>query len=75
LFIDSPAHLRFERLNAKGKYADFAAFNSADAHPVEQQIDLLRAKANRVIGNEGSLQDLYAIVDETVSRFRKEGQL
>ncbi len=73
LFIDSPAQLRFERLNAKGKYADIAAFKSADAHPVEQQIDLLRAKANLVIGNEGSLQDLYAIIDETVSRFRKEG--
>jgi dephospho-CoA kinase len=75
LFINSPAQLRFERLNAKGKYVDIAAFKSADSHPVEQQIDLLRAKANIVIENEGSLQNLYAIVDEAVSRFRKEGQL
>lgn len=74
LFIDSPPRLRFERLNTKGKYADFASFNLADSHPVERQIDSLRAHAALVIYNDGPLQNLYTIVDETVSRFRKEGQ-
>jgi len=74
LFIDSPSQLRFERLNAKGKYADFASFQLADSHPVERQIDSLRVNAALMIHNDGSLQDLYAIVDEVVSRFRKEGQ-
>lgn len=74
LFIDSPARLRFERLNQKGKYPDFASFEAADTHPVEQQIDSLRVKAARVIQNEGSLQDLYSIVDEAIRTFRKEGQ-
>lgn len=73
LFIDSSSQLRFERLKARGKYVDSAAFQSADSHPVERQIDSLRTSAALVINNEGSLQDLYAIVDETVSRFRKEG--
>jgi dephospho-CoA kinase len=74
LYIDSPAKLRFERLNQKGKYADFDSFDAADTHPVEQQIDSLRAKAALVIDNEESLQDLYAEVDGAISNFRKEGQ-
>ena len=74
LFIDSPPALRFDRLNQKGKYAGFASFQAADSHLVEQQIDSLRTNAALVLRNEGSLQELYAAVDETVSRFRKEGQ-
>lgn len=74
LFIDSPPRLRFERLNQKGKYADFASFTAADSHPVEQHIDSLRANATLVIHHEGSQQDLYAAVDEAIRSFRKEGQ-
>jgi dephospho-CoA kinase len=74
LFIDSPPRLRFDRLNRKGKYVDFASFHTADSHPVEQQIDSLRTKTALVIRNEGSLQELYEAVDECVSHFRKEGQ-
>ncbi len=73
LFVDSPSQLRFERLRTKGKYADLASFQAADSHPVEQQIDSLRTHAALVIENDGSLEHLYAVVDETVSRFRKEG--
>jgi dephospho-CoA kinase len=74
LFIDSSTSLRFERLKARGSYADFASFQLADSHPVEQQIDSLRARAARVIPNDGSLQHLYSIIDETISLYRKEGQ-
>jgi len=74
LFIDSPPRLRFERLNQKGKYADLTSFDTADSHPVEQQIDSLRPKAALVIHNERSLPDLYAAVDEAIPSFRKEGQ-
>lgn len=74
LYIDSPPRLRFDRLREKSKYADFASFQVADSHPVEQQIDSLRKNAALVILNEGSLQALYAKVDEAVSCFRKEGQ-
>lgn len=73
LFMDSPPQLRFERLNQKGKYADFASFAAADSHPVEQQIDLLRPNAALVISNERSLPDLYATVDEAIRNFRREG--
>ncbi|SRR6266404_5716652 len=74
LYIDSPSRLRFDRLNQKGKYADFASFEAADSHPVEQQIGSLRINAALVIRNEDSLQELYAKVDEAIHRFRKEGQ-
>jgi dephospho-CoA kinase len=73
LFIDSSAQLRFERLSAKGKYSDFTSFNSADSHPVEQQIDAIRANASLVIANGASLQNLYSLIDDAVSRFQKEG--
>jgi dephospho-CoA kinase len=74
LFIDSPPRLRFERLNQKGKYADFPSFAAADSHPVEQHIDSLRVSAAQMIHNEDSLQQLYVAVDEAVRNFRKEGQ-
>ena len=73
LFVNSPPQLRFERLNAKGKYVDFASFEAADSHPVEQQIDALRTHAALVIENNGSLEHLFTIVNETISCFRKEG--
>jgi dephospho-CoA kinase len=73
LFIDSPPQLRFERLNRRGKYSDFDTFHAADFHPVEQNIDSLCAQAAFVIHNEGSPQDLYGVVDDAISRFRKEG--
>lgn len=74
LYIESPSQLRFARLKDKGKYADFASFQAADSHPVEQQIDSLRGNAALVISNEASLEALYATVDEAVHSFRKEGQ-
>jgi len=74
LFIDSPPQIRFERLNLKGKYVDFASFAAADSHPVEQHIDSLRLNATLVIRYEGSQQDLYAAIDEAIRTFRKEGQ-
>jgi dephospho-CoA kinase len=74
LFIDSPPRLRFDRLNRRGRYADFASFLSADSHPVEQQINSLRIGTSLVIPNEGSLQELYKVIDGVISRFRKEGR-
>jgi dephospho-CoA kinase len=74
LFIDSPPKLRYHRLKEKGKYVEYVSFLAADSHPVEQQIDALRVNAALVIDNQGSLQELYQVVDEVVSRFWKEGQ-
>ena len=74
LYMESPAPLRFERKNDKTKYADFAKFQAADSHAVEQQIASLRANAALVIQNEASLPVLYTKVDEAIRAFRKAGQ-
>jgi len=71
LYIDGPPRIRFERLKQKGKYVDLASFAAADAHPVEQYIDSLRANATTTIANEGTLQELYAAVEMAVEAFRE----
>jgi dephospho-CoA kinase len=73
LYIDSPLRVRWERLKHREKYASLELFEAADSHPVEQEIESLRAKAALVIRNVGSLQDLYAVIDKTVREFKKEG--
>jgi dephospho-CoA kinase len=75
LYIDSPAEDRWERLKRRGRYANLGSFKAADSHPVEQQIDLLRTNAEKVIRNEGSLQDLCTTLDEMVVNLRAEGHL
>src|SRR5437870_138122 len=73
LYIDSPLEDRRERLRARGRYTSLDSFKAADSHPVEQQIELLRASAPLVIQNKSSLQDLYVAVDDAIREFRKEG--
>jgi len=72
-FIASTPSLRFERLQVRGRYEDLATFELSDSHPVEQQIDLFRANASLVINNDGSLPDLYNVVDKAICLYRKEG--
>jgi hypothetical protein len=72
LYIDSGAEQRWNHLNGKGRYTIRDIFDAADSHPVEQQIESLRAKAALVLRNEGSLQDLYTAIDEAIPSFRKE---
>jgi dephospho-CoA kinase len=73
LYIDSPPEERFRRLNEQGKYSDFASFETADQHLVEQHIESLRAHATTVIDNRGSLEDLYADVNKIIRDFAKVG--
>jgi len=75
LFIECPSSKRWEHLKGKSRYANFTAFENADSHPVEQQIESLRAKAALVLDNEGSLQDLYAALDRAIREFKSEGHL
>lgn len=74
VYIDSPRADRWERLKGRGGYANLDAFEIADSHPVEQQIELLRANAALVLSNNRSLKDLYVVLDEAVQRFKGEGQ-
>jgi hypothetical protein len=73
LYIDSGVEQRWSHLSGKGRYTSRDIFNAADSHPVEQQIESLRTKADLVLQNEGSLQDLYVAIDRAIPTFRKEG--
>ncbi len=73
-YIESGVEQRWNHLNGKGRYTSRDIFNAADSHPVEQQIESLRTKADLVLRNDGSLQDLYAAIDKAIPSFRKEGQ-
>jgi len=71
LYIDSAAEQRSNHLNGKGRYTSRDIFDAADSHPVEQQIESLRTKADLVLRNEGSLQDLYTAIDKAIPDFRR----
>jgi dephospho-CoA kinase len=73
LYIDSGAEQRWNHLNGKGRYTSREVFDAADSHPVEQQIESLRAKASLVLRNEGLLEGLYTAIDHAVRSFWKEG--
>lgn len=73
LYIDSPVDERWRRLQGHGRYTSREPFDAANAHPVEQQIESLRRNAELIIDNRGSLQELYAAVDDAVRGFRKVG--
>ena len=74
VYIESPSKLRWEHLKGRSRYVDFASFQAADAHPVEQQIEALKTSTARVLKNESSLDDLYAELDTAIQEFRKEGR-
>src|SRR6266704_6868055 len=57
VYIESSRQSRWNRLRANAKYTDFEAFQSADSHAVEQQIENFRASAALIIPNEGTLQE------------------
>ncbi len=75
LYIESPREERWNRLKDRGRYTSLESFEHADLHPVEQQIESLRASATSVLHNEGSLKDLYQTLDQTIQRLKKEGQI
>jgi dephospho-CoA kinase len=74
VYIDTPQRDRWERLKGRGRYTNFDSFETADSHPVEQQIESLRANAAVVLSNHSSLEALYAALDEVVQGLKGEGQ-
>jgi hypothetical protein len=60
--------MRWDRKKQQSRYATIDAFEAADGHPVERQIESFRGRAAEVIRNEGSLQEFYASLDEAIAR-------
>jgi len=71
VYVNSPPEMRWRRL--QGRYPTLDDFRRADSHPVEQQIDSLRARAFAVMNNDASLQSLYSNVDAVLTRIRLGG--
>lgn len=66
LFVESPPELRWQRLRTATRFREFNEFQAADAHPVEQNILLLKPKARIVICNDGTLPALYGQVERVL---------
>jgi dephospho-CoA kinase len=75
IFLDVPFETRWEHVKGAGRHGTFEEFVAADAHSVEQQIELLRPHATVTIKNDGSLAELYTKMDSAMELFRKEGQV
>jgi dephospho-CoA kinase len=72
-YIDSPRNLRWQRLRENGRYTTEEQFNAADSHPVEQQIEILRTKAERIFENDQSIEALYELLYRAILSLRSEG--
>jgi dephospho-CoA kinase len=72
LCIKSPEAMRWRRLRTR--YPEIEDFRRVDAHPVEQQIELLCNKAFAILINDNSLEELYAKVDAVLFKIRPGGQ-
>ena len=73
LYIESPREERWNRLAGGGRYTTVDAFEIADSHPVEQQIESLRAYGDLVLMNDRSLEELYVVIDNAIRGFKEEG--
>jgi len=73
LYIESSREERWARLASHRRYQTVEAFERADSHPVEQQIESLRAKADLVLTNDRSLREFYVAIDTTIRKFKEEG--
>jgi len=71
VYVNSPPEMRWRRL--QGRYPTLDDFRSADSHPVEQQIEALRARAFSTLDNESSMKNLYSKVDDVLARIRTGG--
>jgi dephospho-CoA kinase len=67
VFLEAGEERRFARLGKR--FETFAAFQSADSHPVEAQIDSLRPVAALTILTEQSMESLHRQLDAWITKF------
>jgi dephospho-CoA kinase len=65
VFIEAGEEQRYARL--RHRFASFAAFQTADSHPVEAYVDGLRPLATLTISNENSLDYLHQQLDKWIT--------
>ena len=70
VFLETREQLRFDRQRLR--FSTYAAFQSAESHPVEGHIDSLKPLASATISNEDSLEALYRQLDTLMVRGGEE---
>lgn len=76
IYIETDLEKRYERITKRGENADdntktFEEFKKDQEGEAEQQIKGLKEIADFVIDNNGTLEELYAKVDEIISNLQK----
>ena len=76
VYIDTAMETRYERLTKRGENADDATktleeFKIDNEREAERKIKDLKKDADFVIDNNGSLEELYAQIDNVVSECKK----
>lgn len=71
VYIDASLEKRYERIVGRGENADdssktFEEFKKDQEQEAESQIRDLKGKADFVLDNNGSLEDLYAQIDKII---------
>lgn len=71
VFIDTPARVRFDRL--QGRYATYEKFTEADSHAVESNIEKLRPLAKLDLNGQLSMDVLSTQIEAFLSVSREGG--
>ena len=66
LYVDASRHVRWQRVNSRHLAISWEEFVSGENHPVESHLPTLQEKANRILYNYGSLENLYSQLDELI---------
>lgn len=70
--VTAPGEVRYERVRLRGERGEqnvsFEEFKEADRRMTERFLDEIAEKADYVVENTGSLEDLYERVDEIMVR-------
>jgi dephospho-CoA kinase len=76
IYIETSMEKRYERIVKRGQNSDdngktFEQFQKDHEREAEQQIKNLKNQADFVVDNNGSFEDLYAQIDEIISKKEK----
>lgn len=69
IYIDSNYNIRKKRFIERGN--DSNTYDEVIRHPVESNVELLRRKADFVLDNNGTLDQLYGELDDVLQEIRK----
>jgi dephospho-CoA kinase len=70
-YISAPEESRWHRTFATGRFRSLEQFKLADEHDVEQPLRGLRALADGVIDNSGSMDDYLGAIDVVLKAIRQ----